>query len=367
MASGNAINSAIRKGYFQQVRFLVDQGCDVNARDSNGYTPLILCSMISNETWSTGLARLLLENGARISVYDQQGYNALHHACINEREKLVEVFLSALDCHIHSKCKKGNTSLHYAASVGNLDIVKLLSKLLVRFKVKLDPKNKNGLTPLHQAWKANNLDCGDLLVEYGADVTILDCENKSAVQLREEAVSRLEQTNEKSQTKSASRRIKRQKEVVDTEQPKRSDLKIHVAKDFDLRNNPEYVFNMSAVEYFQLKMMMQPKTSHQTKQHSKQWQDELLRLWKVYEIQCSNALRSSAQPLKKEEIHSSSRRKSSQAGHNHQLIKRTSRMSLKSRSGSTASLEASPRKSSQNSRRGGMPPLVRAQSRASFN
>ena len=346
MAAGSAIHSAIRKGYFQQVRFLVDQGYDVNARDSEGSTPLILCSMVSSEAWSVGLARLLLEHGARISLYDKQGYNALHHACISQKEKLVEVFLSALDCHIHSKCKKGNTSLHYAASLGNLDIVKLLSQLLVKFKLKLDPKNKKGLTPLHQAWREDNLDCGDLLVEYGADVTVVDCDNKSATQLRQEAADRLEKMREMSKTRSVSRTLRRMKETDGADTPQRVDTEIHIARDFDLRNDPEYVFNMSAVEYFQLKMM-RPRTAHNRKEQDKQWQDELLRLWKVYEIQCSNALRKSAQPLKKPE--NTGRRKSSQAGHSHQLTKRSSRMSIKSRSGSTASLDTSPRKSDRKS------------------
>lgn len=49
------INSAIRKGYLYQVRYLIQLGCDVSARDSNGRTPIINCALISDGAWAARL------------------------------------------------------------------------------------------------------------------------------------------------------------------------------------------------------------------------------------------------------------------------------------------------------------------------
>lgn len=368
MAAGQdlRIHSAIEQGFFQQIRFLVDQGYDVNAKDHKGRTPLILCSAISDDIWSVGLARLLLENGARISKYDKDGYNALHHACINQREKLVEVYLAALDCDVNSKSKEGNTSLHYAALLGNLNLIKSLASLVVKYKMKLDPKNKKGLTPLHCAWKSNHVDCGDMLVDYGADVTIKDVDNKTASVLREEAIERLELMKSLSKAKNGHRELKKIKKCSTLNRPKTSEARIREAKECDLRNTPEYVFNVSAIDYFQQKVIKDIMNQSQQAK-SNHWKDQLMMLWKCYEIQNSDAFRKPATPVSNSQTPSQGRRTSSLSSGMPSLNRRSSRVSIKSRTGSITSInDSGSRRQSVVGRRSGMPPLVRAQSRASF-
>ena len=86
-----SIVSAILKGYFQQVRFLVETGCDVNERDALRRTPLMTCALVGDESWSVGLARVLIEHGASGSIRDKHGLNAFHHACIYQRLPLAKV------------------------------------------------------------------------------------------------------------------------------------------------------------------------------------------------------------------------------------------------------------------------------------
>lgn len=362
------IHNAIQKGFFQQVRFYVDQGYDVNSRDADGKTPLILCSQISDEKWSVGLARLLLENEARISVCDRQGYNALHHACINQRHELVDVFLAALDCSILSKCRQGNTSLHFAASLGNLDIVKSLAALLIRYKIKLDPRNKKGFTPLHQAFRCNNIECGDMLMEFGADTEVKDPSNKAASQLRAEALERLALLTRLSRLSSAEKTVRKMKKEVSREQPEPAADELREAKPFDKRNDPEYVFNTTAIDYFQQKVVkdLMKRTERKKRLSKDEWKDELLKIWHCYEIQSASTYRKPARFV----TTSASRGSLSHRGSTSTPVgKRQSRLNVKSRAGSITSTDGYPTRRSSNpaSRRGGMPPLVRTQSRAAFN
>ena len=106
------INSAIKKGFFQQVRFLVRFGHGVNKRDADGRTPLINCAFVDDERWAVGLARTLIESGARVGLTDRAGVTALHYACMLGRSALVQVFLKALDFDLNQPDRYGQRTIH---------------------------------------------------------------------------------------------------------------------------------------------------------------------------------------------------------------------------------------------------------------
>ncbi|XP_067930514.1 E3 ubiquitin-protein ligase MIB2-like [Watersipora subatra] len=375
MATDNVIHTAINNGHFHQVRFLIDKGADVNERDSSGRTPLILCSFVTDTRWSVGLSRLLLEHEARISKCDRQGFNALHHACINQRYELVSVYLAALDCDVHSRCKKGNTSLHYAASLGNKEIVKMLTQLVLKYKLTLNPINKMGLTPLHQAFRANQIDCGDLLIEYGADITLLDTDKKPASQLRQEAVERLNiLAQQNTRSRPSSRKIRKIKKEAESEKPKQEAVEITVAKNFDLRNDPKYVFETTAVDYFHAKdsqhILKRRSTAPEGKPKLQAWKEQITALWNHYETRFSNSYRAAAKPLPlNKELAMRCNSIVSSIGTAPSMSRKRSIVvpHLKtSRSDSLTNEGTNSRRSSVTNRRNGMLPLVKTQSRPNF-
>ncbi|KAK2148618.1 hypothetical protein LSH36_488g00005 [Paralvinella palmiformis] len=61
----------------------------------------------------------------------------------------------------------GETSLHYAARDGAINLLRVLLK---SNKIFVDVKNKEGLTPLHIASKNRNLKVTDILLQHGADI-----------------------------------------------------------------------------------------------------------------------------------------------------------------------------------------------------
>ncbi len=102
------LTEMVEKTPIESIRFLIDQGLDVNAIDSGGYTPLLYAVRQRNVE---GI-RLLLENGADklIENENQDGVSALRMVFLNKPN--------------------------------NYDIV----KLLLEFGASPDTKNKNGKT-----------------------------------------------------------------------------------------------------------------------------------------------------------------------------------------------------------------------------
>ena len=290
-----SINDAIKRGFLQQVRFLIEYGHSVNAPDERRRTPLINCALIEDEKWGAGLARLLLEKGARISLRDRRGLNALHYACVYDRPMIVEVYLNALDFELTLVDKFGNTALHYAANIGSLDICKLLVDVYKRYFLDIDIGNRRGETPLIMAWKAGHFECGNLLVdECQADINRKDIDGVSAnrwfeVSLRKHNAIRevRRQRENKKRPRTASARLERlatpkrmtnrpmtaaavmstqlgqQRAPVyafrEPESMSRDPVRIvrdtqttlyKPASVSDLRNRPEYVFQLSPTEYF---------------------------------------------------------------------------------------------------------------------
>lgn len=169
------LHLAILKGQFQDVRYFVTTGEDVNIQDPAEHrTPLMLCAMIEQEDWGVGIARLLLANGAMVGYSDRRGQNALMTACIFGRTELVKVFLKAVDYDPNQRDRYSNTALFYAASNGKEGVVEAVIKSLLHFKLPLDKPNKWGMTPLLEACRQGHQRVAEMLEDHGASTEVKD-------------------------------------------------------------------------------------------------------------------------------------------------------------------------------------------------
>lgn len=157
----------IKNGYFQQVRFLVEHGCDLDQRDEEKRTTLMLCAFVEPEAWGVGICRLLIENGATLFLKDRHGLNAFHYAVIYERVELVRVYLKAIDFNLNEGDKQGNTALHYAVRSGNALITQDIVKMYIKYEIRLDKMNNDGFTPLQEAYRLNKRRCAKILENPG--------------------------------------------------------------------------------------------------------------------------------------------------------------------------------------------------------
>lgn len=122
----------------KQVRVLAHLGCNVNAKDEHGRTPLMNCAMVDDQQWSVGLARTLLQHGAEPTATERtNGMSVMHLACILSQLELVRFLLkSAPDIDLRVADKRGNTPLHYAAAIGNHHIVAALLEACKHYQVR---------------------------------------------------------------------------------------------------------------------------------------------------------------------------------------------------------------------------------------
>lgn len=148
-----ALHQAILDGRVHQVRLLVEKhGVNVDCKDVYGRTPTMLTSMIDEET-GVKMARIMISDGADLTLRDNMGRTALSLACMNGREKIVDEILRKDILNINEPDNDGNTPLHHAASGGNPNIVKLLGDLFLKFGLDVDTRNKLGYTALLLACK----------------------------------------------------------------------------------------------------------------------------------------------------------------------------------------------------------------------
>ena len=132
------LHQAILKADFILARRLIEAGANVNSRDEERRTPLMLCCLHDGESWSLGVARMLLIHRGQVGLCDRHGRTALVYAVLYGRLGLVRLFLQALDYDLNHVDKHGHMALWYSAQVGNGPINDLLLKTMRKYCLSTD-------------------------------------------------------------------------------------------------------------------------------------------------------------------------------------------------------------------------------------
>jgi ankyrin repeat protein len=151
--------TAIRDADVPAVKKLIENGADVNARDEEGNTPLILASFYA----SPKCVALLLDNGADANVANEDGVTALIRAATNyEKARLL------VDAGAKVRVRTadlGNTPLILAARrAGNSRTVKLLLKR----GANATERNNAGVSPIISGAASGDLETVQFLLDAGA-------------------------------------------------------------------------------------------------------------------------------------------------------------------------------------------------------
>ncbi len=107
---------------------------------------------------------LLADNGANLELRDENGYSPLLLACARGNDSLAYLMIT-LGADVNTSNVRKETSLHLAVLSNNFTLV----EHLLFFHANHDVSDFEGFTPLHLAAYIGSLDIAQLLIQYGAN------------------------------------------------------------------------------------------------------------------------------------------------------------------------------------------------------
>ena len=214
----SALHLAAVEGHLNLVKFLVEQGAEVEVTNNDGFTPLHAAAAKGYME----IVKFLVEQGAGIEVTSNDGSTPLHMAAENDHIEIVEFLVVKRGAQLEVTNNDGQTPLCRAAMLGHTEVVRFLvdrgadleisledvpllhmviiaSGIValrqietVRFLVEekgVDPniKNSHEKTPLHAAAIVGHIEIARFLVKHGAGVNVRDDKLQTPLHLAAEA------------------------------------------------------------------------------------------------------------------------------------------------------------------------------------
>ena len=173
--NSNALNQqllqATQRGDKEAVLKLLEEGADINVRDAQGRTPV----MIATYQHSTDIVRTLLQAGADVNIRDDNKENPLLHA---GAQGWLDILKLAIEAHADTRLTNrfGGISIIPASERGHVEVVR---ELLTHTDINVNHVNNLGWTALLEAIILSNGDKAhqqivQLLVDHRADVNLAD-------------------------------------------------------------------------------------------------------------------------------------------------------------------------------------------------
>ncbi len=154
-----ALHYAALRGNQDVVEFLVGRGADVNARDNDDFIPLHWAGEYQY------IVELFISKGADVNARDKWGWTPLDGAAWNGRTKEAELLIKA-GAKIDSRYAWGETPLIWAAQAGHTAV----AKLLIAKGANVNAKDNQGWTPLMKAARQGHEEVVKLLIAKDADI-----------------------------------------------------------------------------------------------------------------------------------------------------------------------------------------------------
>lgn len=155
---GLMLVEAIENANMKRIEMLLKHSVNLEIhKGDNGNNGLIASILLQNPE----LIMFFIEQGVSLNETNDQGYSALHYACMQNDPKLVQILLrESVNANAPVKAT-GDTPLHFAAMTGNITV----AKLLLLKDVDVCAVNETGHTPQHYAANSKNQEMVELFEE----------------------------------------------------------------------------------------------------------------------------------------------------------------------------------------------------------
>ncbi|MCB9892699.1 MAG: ankyrin repeat domain-containing protein [Planctomycetes bacterium] len=171
------LHHAVRHGWSNATRFLLDRGADSNAQPDTGALELPMLGKPANPaplhlaaaSGHTAIVELLIERGATVDLPGVAGSTALHLACA-EGHEAVALTLLAHGASRDARDTSGFRPLHLAVQAGSVPI----ATRLIERGADVRARSVTGSEPMHLAAGSGNVALMELLLDHGADVNARD-------------------------------------------------------------------------------------------------------------------------------------------------------------------------------------------------
>jgi len=169
-----ALHYAADRGLVDMIKFLLEQGADINKPGHMEQTPLHLASIKGARV----SAKTIVESGkAELDKADAAGNTALLYACRNGSLRIAELLLGA-GADLGIKNNHGAGALHFAV----LGLAEPVTQMLIERGIDMQKLDKADQTALHWAVKIQDPNMVKCLKDCGVDVNKINKVGKKAIE-----------------------------------------------------------------------------------------------------------------------------------------------------------------------------------------
>lgn len=167
----SALGACVKFNAMGCFRALIRAGCNINIKNKNGESPLFEAFKLNR----VEMIDILLSYNALTNFVNEYGENVCFMALNSNNLSILDNLLSKEPSLLYSTNLEGDTLLHKASKLSNIDAIKyLLSKGILA-----NALNNNLETPLFYAARNNDTQSASLLIEHGALIEYVNRFNES--------------------------------------------------------------------------------------------------------------------------------------------------------------------------------------------
>ena len=170
-----ALHFAVQEKRADVVQVLIDAGADIETKDDEGRSPLLLASIEGELT----TVKTLVEAGADVRATDAERDTCLTLAAHFGHTETVRYLVGLPEVDLNHQEYRNFTALHFAVQEKHGDLV----QVLIDVGADIETKTDTGRSPLHLASLSGALTTVMMLVKAGADVRATDSNRDTCLTL----------------------------------------------------------------------------------------------------------------------------------------------------------------------------------------